>query len=96
MDGRIEGNISLEKVLAFVSGLVLVATLLVIAVLKPDMADDFLIAVVLSLSAGLFAAMIPGAISTEGDIWDNLRVKAAGGFAVFLIVLLVWYLTYGR
>jgi len=81
----IDGNTptSRERLLAFAAGFALLLILLAIALKAPDLEDNFIVRVVLAISASAFSVFIPGAIGLN---LDN-RIKAAGSLAIFIAVM---------
>lgn len=80
----ISGNITIDRLLAFVFGLIFVSVMLVLAVKypEPSVRTWFIFKVVLALVAGGIGAMIPGSLEVNFK-W----AKAVGASAFFLIVL---------
>lgn len=73
-----------QKITAFVTGVVFLITLLIVAIFIPNPSDFqfFVFRVVLALAAGAFGAVIPGFIRANVRNW----VRAGGAVALFVIV----------
>ena len=77
-----------EKVLAFIFGVVFVSVMLTVAVFIPNPTpfQQWLFRVVLALAAAGVGAVVPGMINVE---WKDPKIRAAGAFALFVIVYLL-------
>ena len=73
-----------DKILAYVFGVIFVATVLVLAIFFPNPTDFqyTVFRIVLALAAGGVAAVIPGFIDIKFKTW----LRAGGALAVFVIV----------
>lgn len=81
-------NAPWEKVAAFAFGIVFVVVMLAIALFVPEPKpfQEMLFRTVLALAAAGVGAVVPGMISVE---WKNPKLRAAGAFALFVIVYLL-------
>ena len=77
-----------EKVLSFIFGVVFVSVMLTVAVFIPNPTpfQQWLFRVVLALAAAGVGAVVPGMINVE---WKDPKIRAAGAFALFVIVYLL-------
>lgn len=71
-----------NRILAYGAGVVFLLLLLWVAVRKPDLEANYLIRVILAVSAGAFAAVIPGFLHFAPGKW----LRAGGALAVFAMV----------
>jgi hypothetical protein len=82
---------------AFVLGLILLSLLIWAFLYAPDTLPEFkqrMLAIGCALLAGFFAYFLTGSIGLEGKAlntpWGGLSVRATGGVAVFILVLIWW------
>lgn len=77
----------MDKILAYVFGVIFVTTILVVAIFFPNPTDFqyTVFRIVLALAAGGVAAVVPGFIQVKFKSW----LRAGGALAVFVIVYLV-------
>jgi len=75
-------------ILAFVFGVVFVASLLLFVLITPNPTDQQfeVIRIVLALAAGGVAAVIPGLLNLHLGVGDTLALRAGGALAVFAVV----------
>lgn len=78
----------LNSVLAFATGLILLATILTLVVLipNPTHAQAQVFAVVLSLAAGGFGSFLSGMLNVRLNLAKRVAIGATGALAVFVIV----------
>lgn len=80
--------------ISLVLGLLAVATSIWMAIRFERSESEnihYVYTVLLALGAGFLAAFIPGLLSVGGD-FKGLTIRAAGGFGVFVVVLVIFYL----
>jgi len=77
-----------EKIAAYAFGVVFISVLIGIAIFVPEPKpfQQWIFRVVLSLAAAGVGAVIPGMINVE---WKDPKIRAAGAFALFVIVYLL-------
>lgn len=82
---------NIEKLLLFGFGVGFIITILILAIKfpYPTTYQASIFRIILSLSASAFMVFLPGAIEVETKVIKNFAVKAAGGFAIFVIVYLL-------
>lgn len=91
MKNFLSGKLTIDKLLAFVFGIVFILALLVIAIVmdSPSGSQQATFRVILALAAGGIGAVIPGLLDVKMDSGKHFSLRAAGALALFVIVF--WF-----
>lgn len=85
------GNANWDRIVAITTGIVFLATLIVIAlsVKNPTPFQEFVFRTILAIAAAAFGSTIPGLLEVELTFATGIAIRAAGALALFATIFLV-------
>lgn len=91
MKSFLSGKLGIDKLLAFLFGVIFLLALLIIAILieSPSDSQQRIFRAILALAAGGIGAVIPGLLNIKMESGKHFSLRAAGALALFVIVYLL-------
>ena len=91
MKSFLSGKLGIDKLLAFLFGVIFLLALLIIAILieSPSDSQQRIFRAILALASGGIGAVIPGLLNIKMESGKHFSLRAAGALALFVIVYLL-------